>query len=60
MVLRCDCGFRVAAACEADLLAGAEAHAREAHGTDIGSEEVRDLLRSRPDGLATEGEDESP
>ena len=50
MVLRCDCGFRVTAESEATLIAGARAHAREAHGTDVADEVVVALLRSHPHG----------
>ena len=47
MVLRCDCGFRVMAECEADLVAGAQVHASETHGSDVAAAEVVvELLRS--------------
>jgi predicted small metal-binding protein len=60
MVLRCDCGFRVAAEHEGDLVAGAAAHAREAHGTDVDPEMVLGLLRSSPNPGTIEVEGKSP
>ena len=48
MVLRCDCGFRATGECEAELVAAAQSHAHDAHGTDVGAEVVAGLLRSRP------------
>ena len=45
-VLRCDCGFRVVAESEAALVAGAEAHSREAHGPEVAAEVVAGLLGS--------------
>jgi predicted small metal-binding protein len=47
MVLRCDCGFRASGECEAELVAAAQNHARDAHDTDVGAEVVTGLLRSR-------------
>lgn len=46
MVLRCDCGFRVAGEAEADLVAAAQTHARDAHDTDMAPETVLGLLRA--------------
>ena len=48
MVLRCDCGFRASGESEAELVAAAQNHARDAHGTDVGAEAVAALLRSHP------------
>ena len=50
MVLRCDCGFRVAARTETDLVAAAQDHAKDAHGADIAAEVLIDLLRARRSG----------
>jgi predicted small metal-binding protein len=48
MVLRCDCGFRASGEREAELVAAAQNHARDVHGTDVDAEVVAGLLRSRP------------
>jgi predicted small metal-binding protein len=42
-VLRCDCGFEVHADDEADLVAGVQRHALEAHGMHFSPEEVLEL-----------------
>ena len=47
MVLRCDCGFRVAGETESDLVAAAQAHAKDVHGADVAAEVVIDLLRAQ-------------
>lgn len=52
MVLRCDCGFKVAGETESDLVAAAQAHAKDAHGADVAAEVVIDLLRARGPGAA--------
>ena len=60
MVLRCDCGFRVAAEYEAELVAGAQAHAREAHGTDEAADVILALLHSRRPHQSGDAKGDSP
>ena len=47
MVLRCDCGFRASGECEAELVAAAQNHSNDAHGTEAAAEVVQGLLRTR-------------
>ena len=60
MVLRCDCGFRVAAESEAELVARAQAHAREAHGTDEAADVILALLHSRRPPQSDEAKGDTP
>jgi predicted small metal-binding protein len=60
MVLRCDCGFRARGECEAELVAAAQNHARDAHGTDVGAEVVAGLLRSRGGPPSKDSDSEAP
>lgn len=47
MVLRCDCGFKVAGDTEAELVTAAQAHAREAHDVHVSEDVVLRLVHSR-------------
>lgn len=43
--IRCDCGYTVTADDERDLVDGARAHARAAHGLDLSHEAVAAMSR---------------
>lgn len=47
-VIRCDCGFEAAGDGDEELVARAQAHAQDAHGTDLPAELVLGLARPRP------------
>ena len=47
MVLRCDCGFKVAGDTEAELVTAAQAHASEVHDVHVAEDVVLRLVRSR-------------
>jgi predicted small metal-binding protein len=42
-LLRCECGFEVCAEEEAELVAGVQRHAHEAHGMQLSPEEALQL-----------------
>ena len=47
-VIRCDCGFEATGEGDDELVSRAQAHAREAHGTDLAAELVLRLARAKP------------
>ena len=44
-VIRCDCGFEAVAATDGDLVAQAQTHALDAHGTDVTADVLLALAR---------------
>ena len=46
-VFQCDCGYLACAQHDADIVVAAQAHARRAHGTELGEDLV--LIMARPD-----------
>lgn len=51
-VIRCDCGFEAIGTTDEELVAGAQRHALDAHGTEVSRDLVLDL--------ATEGLRQDP
>ena len=57
-MIRCDCGYEATGADDDDLVAQAQAHARQVHGTDVSAEVVLRLTqtpRRAPTALPEEG-----
>jgi hypothetical protein len=57
-VLRCDCGFEVGGATDEELVARAQGHARDEHGSEVAADVVLALARPRrpASGQASSGE----
>jgi predicted small metal-binding protein len=47
-VIRCDCGFEATGDEDEELVAQAQAHARDVHGLDVPAQLVAELARPRP------------
>ena len=58
-VMRCECGFEVSGT-EADVVAGAQAHAWDAHGMELSAQLARALARPRtlPSSQESDGDDQ--